>query len=129
MRVHHIGYLVRKIDKAIDSFKDLGYEIRQEVVLDEYRKVNIAFLQKDGCVIELVSPTEKDSVVSDLMKKMGNSPYHICYETENFDEDIQRLLDKKYVICSEKHKAAAIDGKNVCFLIHPYMGMIELLEA
>ncbi len=128
MRVHHIGYLVKKIDKAIDSFIDLGYEIKQGVVLDEYRKVNICFLQKDGYVIELVSPAEKDSIVADLMKKMGNSPYHICYETENFDEEVQRLLDKKYVMCSEKHEAVAINGKNVCFLIHPYLGMIELVE-
>ena len=98
-------------------------------IFDEYRKVNICFLEKDGYLVELVSPAEINSVVSNLLKKIGNSPYHICYETENFDKDVQILLEKKYVMCSEKHEAVAIDGKNVCFLVHPYMGMVELVEA
>ena len=128
MKVHHIGYLVRKIDKAISSFLDLGYVILQDTVLDEYRKIKVCFLKKDEYIIELVSPVSKDSVVSGLIKK-GNSPYHICYETDSFDDDVQRLLKKNFIMCSEKHEAVAINGKNVCFLVHPYMGMIELLEA
>ena len=34
---------------------------------------------------ELVSPAAEDSVVSGLMKKYKNSPYHICYQTRDFD--------------------------------------------
>jgi methylmalonyl-CoA/ethylmalonyl-CoA epimerase len=129
MRIHHVGYLVKKLDKALKAFLDLGYSIRQDIVFDEYRQVNICFLEKDGYVVELVSPASKESVVSELMKKIGNSPYHICYETDSFDDDVEKLLDLKYVLCSEKHGAVAIDGKNVCFLVHPYLGMIELLEV
>ena len=128
MKVHHVGYLVKKIDKAILAFEELGYKLTQGIVLDEYRKVNICFLEKDGYKIELVSPMSKDSVVSELMKKFGNSPYHICYETENIDNQVNILLEQHYVICSEKQEAVAIEGKNVCFLVHPYMGMIELVE-
>lgn len=129
MKIHHVGYLVRKIDRAIHEFEELGFQVTQETVLDEYRKIDICFLEKDGYVIELVSPVSKDSVVHDLLKKVGNSPYHICYETENFDADLESLQQQKYVLCSEKHEAVAIGGKNVCFLVHPYLGMIELVEA
>ena len=129
MKIHHIGYLVRKMDKAIPAFERLEYTVRESTVLDDYRNVHICFLEKDGYVVELVSPANKESVVSDLLKKIGNSPYHICYETESFDNDIRELLEQKYVICSETHEACAIDGKRVCFLIHPYLGMIELVEV
>lgn len=128
MKIHHVGYLVKKIDKAINQFVELGYDVVGEKTYDDYRKVHICFLEKEGYVIELVSPSDKESVVSDLMKKIGNSPYHICYETNRFDEDVQELLDRKFVMCSEKHPAVAIEGKNVCFLMHPFMGMIELVE-
>ena len=128
MKVHHVGYLVKKIDKAILAFEELGYKLTKGVVLDEYRKVNICFLEKDGYKIELVSPMSKDSVVAELMKKFGNSPYHICYETENIDNQVNILLEQHYVICSEKHEAVAIEEKDVCFLVHPYLGMIELVE-
>ena len=94
MRIHHIGYLVKKMDKAVK-----------------------------------VSPASKESVVFDLMKKMGNTPYHICYETEDMDAQIAALLAEHYVICSEMHEAIAIAGKRVCFLIHPFIGMIELVEV
>ena len=129
MEIHHIGYLVKKLDKAFSAFLDLGYHVKQEAIFDEYRQANISFLEKDGYLVELVSPVSKDSVVSGLMKKMGNSPYHICYRTDSLDEDVERLINKKYVLCSEKHEAIAMDGKCVCFLVHPYLGMIELMEA
>jgi len=70
LTVHHIGYLVKKIDKAIQTFQSLGYEIEQDTVYDDIRKVNICFLTKDGCRVELVSPVSEDSVVSGLMKKI-----------------------------------------------------------
>lgn len=129
MRIHHVGYMVKKIEKAITAFEELGYSRESDIILDEYRKINICFLKKGDYTIELISPISKESVISDLIKKMGNSPYHICYETDSFDRDVDDLLKKKYVMCSEKHEAIAINRKNVCFLVHPYMGMIELVEA
>lgn len=129
MRIHHLGYLVKKIDKAIKAFEALGYSITQQTILDEYRQANICFLEKDGYVVELVSPVSKESVVADLIKRLGNSPYHFCYVTDCIEDDISRLQEQHYVMCSELHSAVALNDKRVCFLIHPYLGMIELLEA
>lgn len=128
MKIHHVGYLVKKLEKALKAFYDLGYVMTQEVVLDEYRQARICFLEKDGYVIELVSPVSKDSVVANLMKKMGSTPYHICYETENLQAKSLELESQGYVLCSEAHEAVAFDNREVCFYVHPYMGMIELLQ-
>ena len=129
MKVHHIGYLVKKMEKAKKAFEDLGYTVKQDVVFDDYRQIDICFLEKDGYVVELVSPVSKDSVIANLYKKYGNSPYHICYETDDIDKSIAELQEKNYMVFDEKHEAVAIDGKNVCFMIHPALGMIELVEA
>lgn len=129
MRIHHIGYLVKKMEKAAAEFEKLGYVVTQETVSDDYRKVDICFMEKDGYLIELVCPKSKDSVVYEYLVKRGSSPYHICYETDAFEEDLNSLLDRRYVICSERHEAPALGGRDVCFLIHPYLGMIELLES
>ena len=48
MRIHHIGYLVKKMDKAVKAFLNLGYTLVQDVVLDDYRQVTICFMEKDG---------------------------------------------------------------------------------
>lgn len=128
MTVHHIGYLVKKIERARQAFEDLGYVALGDIVRDEFRKIDILFLKKDGYCVELVSPYDSTSVVAGLLPRVGNSPYHICYEVDDLAAEVTHLRDKRYVMSSEPAPAPACGGKRVCFLIHPYLGMIELLE-
>lgn len=74
LKIHHIGYLVKKLEKAKTTFESLGYLVEQDTVRDEIRKVDICFLIKDGYRVELVSPFSEESVVSGLMKKYKNAP-------------------------------------------------------
>ncbi|MCM1174478.1 MAG: VOC family protein [Blautia sp.] len=129
LKVHHIGYLVKKIERAICTFQALGYEIVQDTVYDEIRRINICFLKKDGYCIELVSPVSEDSVISGLMKRIKNSPYHICYETEHFEEDCQALINGGFTAMDAPAPAPALGGRKVVFLMNPVMGMIELLNG
>lgn len=129
LKIHHIGYLVKKIDAAILSFQNLGYQLTQDTIYDEIRKVHICFLQKETYCIELVSPASKDSVVSGLLKKYKNSPYHICYETENFDEDYQALMSNGFISIDTPTPAPALQNREVVFLTSASAGMIELLNA
>ena len=128
LSVHHIGYLVKKIKKATRTFLALGYRMEQEIVHDAFRKVNICFLVKDGCRIELVSPAAEDSVVSGLMKKYKNSPYHICYQTEDFDAAFTELTAGGFIAIDTPTPAPALGGRDVVFLTNADIGMIELIR-
>lgn len=128
MRIHHIGYLVKKLEKAASAFEALGYVREGAVTHDETRKVDILFLQKDGYRIELVSPYAADSVVAGLIKTYKNAPYHICYEAENFKKEIAALESGGYIRMDEPAAAPAIGGRKVTFFMNPSLGMIELLE-
>lgn len=128
LSVHHIGYLVKKIEKAIQTFLSLGYQIEHDTVYDDIRKVNICFLIKDGYRIELVSPASEDSVVSGLMKKYKNSPYHICYLTDDFDQTYTALTTNSFLAIDTPTRAPALDGREVVFLTHADIGMIELIR-
>lgn len=129
LKVHHIGYLVKKTEAAITTFEALGYQLTQDIMYDDIRKVNICFMQKDGYCIELVSPAAEDSVVSGLLKKYKNSPYHICYETADFDKDYQTLLSNGFISIDAPTPAPALQGREVVFLTSASMGMIELLKS
>ncbi|MBE5871820.1 MAG: lactoylglutathione lyase [Lachnospiraceae bacterium] len=128
MKIHHIGYLVKSMEKAQKTFTELGYRIEQETVYDDYRQIDICFLEKDGYRIELVCPGTATSVVANLRKKIGNAPYHICYETDDLEKAVEELKQKRFVICEEPHAAPALKDRRVVFLVHGQMGMIELLE-
>lgn len=129
LRVHHIGYLVKKIEAATRTFEALGYQLVQNIVYDDIRKVNICFMIKDGYCIELVSPAAEDSIVSGLMKKYKNCPYHICYETDHFDQDYQELLENGFISIDVPTPAPALQGRDVVFLTNAAVGMIELLRS
>ena len=128
LKVHHIGYLVKKIDKAKRDFLALGYEIEADTVYDHIRKVDICFLIKDGYRVELISPTEEDSVVSGLMKRFKNSPYHICYESYNLEADLSLLRENGYAQIDTPTAAPALSGHAVTFLTSASSGMIELID-
>lgn len=128
LTVHHIGYLVKKIEKAKDAFLSLGYQIEQDTLQDEIRKVDICFLIKDGYRVELVSPYADDSVVSGLMKRYKNSPYHICYETTDFDSALTDLTANGFIAIDTPTPAPALGGRDVVFLNSAVLGMIELIR-
>ena len=129
LNIHHIGYLVKKMESAILAFANLGYQMKQDTVYDDIRKVNICFLEKDGYCIELVSPVSEDSVVAGLLKKYKNCPYHICYETADFKSDFEELRSQGFMPIDTLTPAPALSGKEVVFMTHAALGMIELIKS
>ena len=127
LRIHHIGYLVKNIDKSTEEFLKLGYIIINDKCRDDYRKVDITFLEKDGYKVELICPCSDDSVVAGLMKRYKNSPYHICYETDDLSSCTEELRVAGYAPLDEPASAPAINGRKVSFYTNPNLGMIEIL--
>jgi len=128
MKIHHVGYLVKTMDKAISTFEKLGFTILKSTIFDEYRKINICFIQKDGYVLELVSPTSRESIAYGLLKQYRNSPYHICYVSDDLDKDVVELSSNGYVCIDEPRFAPALEHKRVVFLMNSSIGLIELVE-
>lgn len=127
LKIHHIGYLVKKLDQAKQTFSTLGYRVEQDTVYDGIRKVNICFLVKDGYRIELVSPAAPDSVVAGLIKKYKNAPYHICYEADDCETALAELTAGGFLAIDTPTPAPALDDRKVMFLTSAAAGMIELI--
>lgn len=127
MRIHHVGYLVKHFQEAIDEFVGLGYQ-QGEITRDASRGIDICFVEKDGYRIEVVSPYRKDSVVSSLLKRLKNSPYHICYASSNLKADIERLESMGYLQFDEIAPAPALGGKDIVYLMNVSIGLVELVQ-
>ena len=116
------------MDQALQHFIDLGYIKNSEIIYDAYREVNICFLENNGHLIELVQPSSNNSVVGKFIKKVGISPYHICYITESMDKACVELAEKGYIMTAKPEVAPALDGKKVAFFYHKHVGLIEIME-
>lgn len=127
MKIHHIGYAVKKIEKAKETLENLGYKFN-EVVEDKTRNLQIAFGENDGVKIELLSPIAPGSPVDEILNKNGSMPYHICYETDDIEQEIKNLKQHQFRMIIKPEPACAIQGKRVAFLMNLSIGLIELVE-
>ena len=137
MKLHYVGYLVKRIDAARRAFEALGYEAfslcgAEAVCYDASRQCNICFLklpERTESYLELIEPVSPDSPVWGLMAKYKNAPYHLCFESTDLSAYIQHLRDSGWAVFQPPAPAPAMDGRSVVFLVHRSAGIVELVSA
>lgn len=127
MQPHHVGYLVKNIEKAILEFKQLGYIAISAVIYDPHRDINVCFLKNQDLCVELVMPASDKSVVFSLSKKMSGMPYHICYSVEDIGKEAQNLRERGYLPLGQAMPAPALGGALAACYFCQGIGIIELI--
>jgi methylmalonyl-CoA/ethylmalonyl-CoA epimerase len=128
MDIHHIGIAVNSIEETAKWYVAMGY-VLSETIEDPIQNVRIAFLDKcDGERLELVQPVDKTSPVCNILKKVGVSAYHFCYEVDNIQKTVSDLEKQDFKIFVEPVNAIAFNNRKISFLYRADVGLIELLE-
>ncbi len=130
LHVDHIGYAVKRIGRARDSFEKLGFTF-EPVIDDECRNIKIAFGEKDGYRIELVCPLDKSrgSPVDAYLSKVGPTPYHICYQSDDIDAEIESLKQQGFRVVVAPAEAVAFRKNRVVFMMDLGIGLMEIVEV
>ncbi|MCD7998113.1 MAG: VOC family protein [Clostridiales bacterium] len=130
MKIDHIGYAVKQIDRALSSFKKLGFQF-YHMIEDHDRNIKIIFGEKNNYRIELVCPLDKTkkSPVDAYLSKIGPTPYHICYQSANLEDDIENLKKQGFRVIIDPERAVAFNGKRVVFMMNPGLGLMEIVET
>ncbi len=130
MKIDHIGYAVKRIDRALRSFQSLGFSFEQTIE-DLDRNVKIAFGEKDGYRIELIAPLDPacKSPVDQYLSNTTGTPYHICYRSQDLDTEIEALKSQGFKVIIEPKSAVAFGGKRVVFLMNLGIGLMEIVET
>lgn len=124
MKFNHIGIACDDINKKLEFIKSV-YEILNisEIIYDPEQNVELCFVEtSDNIVLELVA----GETVKTFCKK--NQPfYHICYEVENLEDQLSKLIFNNCLQISVAKPAIAFNNRKVVF-VHTPIGLIELLE-
>lgn len=124
LKFHHIGLATENISNSIEEMKQYFNIIEiSDVVYDEKQDANLCMLTiADGTKLELISGNQ----VAKLVKKR-QFLYHICYETNDIEEQIKQFEQLGAMVISEPKEAILFNMKRVAFLM-TNMGLIELVE-
>lgn len=103
-------------------------KIRGGWIHDLSRKIEIAFVENHGILVELVHPDDDCTLIGKALRKLRSTPYHICYACNDLDDCIAALQEAGWIVSQAPAEAPALGGRRVAFLYGKGTGLIELLE-
>lgn len=117
LKVEHIGIAVQSLQKSIPLFEALLNTscYKQEQVDSE--AVRTAFFRKGETKVELLEPTNPESVIARFLEKKGEGMHHIAFDVADIHAEMARLAAAGFTLLNPEPKKGA-DNKIVCFL-HP----------
>jgi LAO/AO transport system kinase len=123
--IDHLGIAVKSIDAALGFYKgQLGLEVSlRETVPQE--KVSVAMLPAGGPRLELLEPTEPDSVIGRYLEKRGEGLHHVALLVPDLAAAVERLKSSGARILNEPQRGA---GGHEYVFIHPASTGGVLLE-
>ena len=104
-QLHHVGYVVPKIDRGIRQFVDEGAHVVIQPTDDPVQKVTCALLRlADGSQVELVAPINpEDSPVSSRLRRGGGLD-HLCFTVADVRAALQvEELAGGTIVCDPVH--------------------------
>jgi methylmalonyl-CoA/ethylmalonyl-CoA epimerase len=113
----HIAIAVPDLEKAIKRFMEdfgLAFEGTEDV---EAAQTSTAFFPLPPTSIELVHPLNGQGAIAKYLEKKPGGLHHICFRSDNIEEDIARLKEKGYQFLADEPGPGA-HGSRVIF-IHP----------
>ena len=129
LELDHIGIAVSSLRESLGFYEALGWtSFPEENVPGE--KVKVAFVKmKNACSIELLEPTDPESVIAKFIQKRGSGIHHICLRVEDIDQKVKDLKAKGIRLVNEVPRKGAHDCRVV--FVHPSSAggvLVELSE-
>ena len=126
--IDHLGIAVRSIDKALEFYQQqLGFSVSaRETVAHE--KVHVAMLPAGGPRIELLEPSEEDSVIGRFLAKRGEGLHHIAFRVPDLAASVATLKQNGARLLGEPQRGA---GGHLYVFVHPSSTggvLIELIQ-
>ncbi len=127
-KTDHVGYLTGDIGQTAREFERLGY-VAGDIVNDDTQRTRICFLTKAEEVrIELVEPYEDNKTMQKMLTKRGVSPYHMCYEVDDVEQEYDTLIQENWTALFKPVEAPAFGNRKICYFWNSEIGFIELVN-
>ena len=126
----HVGIAVKNLDEALAFYRDalgLHVEVPEEVAS---QRVRAHFIGTGQSALELLQPTDADSVIARYVEKHGPGLHHITLRVDDIRAALDQLKARGLRLVDEQPRPGA-EGALVAF-IHPSAAhgvLVELKQA
>jgi len=128
MKIDHLGIAVKSLDGALKFYRDqLGLDVSLRETVEQ-EKVNVAMLPLGNPRIELLEPTQPDSVIGKYLEKRGEGLHHIAIRVPDLNASVDRLRASGARLLNEPRAGA---GGHLYVFVHPSSTggvLIELIQ-
>lgn len=116
-KLDHIGIAVKDLDQAIKLYQDV-FGIEPSLVYESaYTRAKIAFIPIGETRIELIQPSNPESVVGKFLEKKGEGIHHISFKVNDVDQSLMEIESKGVQLIDKKSRQVR-ENERVAFL-HP----------
>ena len=113
----HIAIAVPDLEASIKRFmEDFGLQFNGTEDVEAARTTT-AFFPLPPTSIELVYPLRGEGPIAKYLEKKGGGMHHLCFRSDNIEEDILRLRSRGYQFLSEEPSVGAHNSRVI--FIHP----------
>ena len=124
--IEHIGIAQDKNSDKLSSFFENILNISKKNEVVENQKVLTEIFDTGAGKIELLSATDKESVINKYLAKKGESVHHIAILVDDLNEALDYLKSKNVKLINETPQKGA-DNMRIAF-VHPHSTPGILLE-
>jgi methylmalonyl-CoA epimerase len=124
LRIDHLGIAVPDLAQAVAAYEALGFHVESTHDVPT-EKLRAAFLPVGETRLELMEPSEADSVIGRFLQKHSGL-HHVCVLVEDIEAALAELKQKGVRLVDERPRPGA-GGCQVAFL-HPKAAAGVLLE-
>jgi methylmalonyl-CoA epimerase len=125
MKIDHLGIAVKSLDESLMFYRDqLGLDVSLRETVEK-ENVNVAMLPLGEPRIELLEPTQPDSVIGKFIEKRGEGLHHIAVRVPDLNASVEKLRASGARLLNEPRAGA---GGHLYVFVHPSSTGGVLLE-
>ncbi|HEX4169561.1 MAG TPA: methylmalonyl-CoA epimerase [Bryobacteraceae bacterium] len=125
VEIDHLGIAVRSVEESLEFYADaLGVAVSGRETVDA-EGVHVAMLSVGGPRIELLEPTDGESVIAKFLDTRGPGLHHVALRVDNLQATAERLKNAGARVLHEPRAGA---GGHQYVFVHPSSTGGVLLE-
>ena len=124
IRVHHVGYVVKDLDRFAASLPGL---VLENEVVDPLQNARLAIYQVgDASRVELIQPLSDNAFTWAHLERFGEGLHHICYEGISADSLDDHLREHR-MMRVRGPMPAILFGRDVVFAVTRQKTIVEFI--